>query len=343
MLRLLFICLGIFLIHSVQAESVPESLLAKLSEAEDYLQVKPSISSSILKKHLDQIAVLTTNEQLHWHQNLLRASITLNDLEQVELGVKAMLAYPELEQATDKFVSLLSVLGIYMRRLDHQSESVWLFDCGLKQAITDPKQKVSLMISKGISLRQLGEIEQARDIFNHALVIAQENNADALESSIYNTLGIMALNNDDYVTAKKYLIQGMQLSQKISRRSGHIIGGLNILMLSILAQDVILYERLHYPISRLALANQNTDRHTYLLWIEKAHEVLNGKVLSEKEQAELLDKLSQLKDNSIYNLLVQKLAKSLGISSKPRIIIHKYYQGDLFKNLRQCQKTNTAY
>jgi len=111
MLRLLFIIITTFMINSAKAESSPEYLLKQLSEAEDYLRVKPSTSSKILKEHLNKIGQLSVKEQLTWHQNLLRASISLNDLTQVESTVSVMLTYPELEKQTDKFVSLVSCLG----------------------------------------------------------------------------------------------------------------------------------------------------------------------------------------------------------------------------------------
>ena len=71
---------------------------------------------------------MSINDQLIWHQNLLRASISLNDLKQVERSVRVMLSYPELDKQTDKFVSLLSSLAIFLRRSGHPDESIWLFN-----------------------------------------------------------------------------------------------------------------------------------------------------------------------------------------------------------------------
>ena len=325
--------------HSARAESTTENLLDKLSEAEDYLRVQPSISSKILKQYLAQIGQLSINEQLSWHQNLLRASIALNQMRQVEITVRAMLAYPELEKETDKFVSLLSSLGIFLRRTGHPHESIWLFNCGLKQPIKNEKQKISLLISKGTSLSYLNKIKQAKDSYAQAIQIAEQKNAEVFISAIYNVLGILAIKEEDYPLAKEYLIKALQLSQRISRRSGQIVAGLQLLRLSILDNDVILYEKLHYRISRLILASDNEVRQAYLFWIEKAHQVSKGKELSAQEQAELLNKLKQIKSVSIglYFQLVEKLAQPLGIKSLSVINEFSDYQGDLLNYIKQCK------
>lgn len=161
-----------------EAEPTSESLLSKLAEAKDYLQVQPSVTSKILKQDLSKIGQLSINEQLTWHQNLLRASISLNDLKQVESTVRAMLSYPELEKETDKFVSMLSSLGIFLRRTGYPLESIWLFDCGLKQLIKNNKQKISLLISKANSFSYLNKNSQAKATYAQALQLAEQNNAD---------------------------------------------------------------------------------------------------------------------------------------------------------------------
>lgn len=339
MLRLLIFIMIVFKVHSVSAESASESLLSKLSEAKDYLRIQPSVSSRILKKHLPNIAQLTINEQLSWHQNLLRASIALNDLNQVEQTVKVMLSYPELEKETDKFVSLLSSLGIFLRRKGHPHESILLFNCGLEQPIKNEKQRISLLISKGSSLSSLNQHSQAKATYAQALQLAKQLNAEVLISATYNTLGIMSLKEGDYTLAKEYLINALQLSQNISRRSGQIVAGLQLLRLSILNNEPMLYDRLHYRISRLTLVSESEVRHAYLFWIEKAHKVSKGNKLSAQEQNELLNKINQIKPISVslYNQLVETLAEPMGISTLAVIAESNVYHGDLLKGIHHCK------
>jgi len=327
------------MVNSANAESSPEYLINKLSEAKDYLRVKPSTSSKILKEHLNEIGQLSIKDQLTWHQNLLRASISLNDLTQVESTVRVMLSYPELEKTTDKFVSLLSSLGIFLRRSGHPQESIFLFNCGLKQPITIIKQKVSLLISKGNSLSYLEKYNQAKDTYAQALKLALQHNDEVLISATYNTLGIMAIKEEEYDIAKKYLVDALQLSQKISRRSGQIVAGLQLLRLSILNNDPVLYERLHYRISRLILSSESEIRKAYLFWLEKAHQVSKGKELSVQEKDILVKKLKLIESTSIglYNQLVDKLAKPLGVISAPIIKEYSTYQGDLLNQIHQCK------
>jgi len=322
-----------------RAEPTSEYLLNKLDEAKDYLRVQPSVTSKILKQDLSKIAQLSINQQLTWHQNLLRASISLNDLKQVESTVRAMLSYPTLEKETDKFVSLLSSFGIFLRRTGYPQESIWLFNCGLKQPIKSHKQRISLLISKANSFSYLDKNSQAKATYAQALQLAEHNSADVYITAIYNTLGILAIKEGDYKLAKEHLISALQLSQTISRRSGQIVAGLQLLRLSILAKEPILYDRLHYRISRLILASDNEVRHAYLFWIEKAHQVSKGKVLSIEERAALAEKLKKIEATSIglYNQLVETLAKPLGIKSTPIIKEYSVYSGDLLNHIHQCK------
>jgi len=322
-----------------KAESTAEHLLNKLDEARDYLRVQPSVTSKILKQDLNKIAQLTINEQLTWHQYLLRASIALNDLKQVESTVRAMLSYTELEKETDKFVSMLSSLGVFLRRTGHPQESLWLFNCGLKQPIINNKQRISLLISKANSFSYLNKNSQAKATYEQALLLAEEREADIYISAIYNTLGILAIKEGDYKLAKEYLIDALQLSQRISRRSGQVVAGLQLLRLSILANDPILYEKLHYRISRLIFASNNEIRQAYLFWIEKAHQVSKGKELSVEDQVQLSEKLKKIEVTSIglYSQLVETLAEPLGIDSPPIIKEYSPYQGDLLNHIHQCK------
>jgi len=342
MIRLFFILFIVFTTYSASAQTKSEALLSKLAEAKDYLRVQPSVTSKILKQDLTNIGQLSINQQLTWHQNLLRASIALNDLEQAESTVRAMLSYPELEKETDKFVSMLSSLGIFLRRTGYPLESIWLFDCGLKQPIKITKQKISLLISKANSLSYLNKNSQAKVVYAQALQLAEKENADVYISAIYNTLGILAIKEGEFTLAKEYLVKGLQLSQHISRRSGQVVAGLQLLRLSILDNDPMLYDKLHYRISRLILGGKSEVRQDYLFWIETAHKVSKGKELTAEEQEQLTEKLKKIELTSIglYNQLVETLAKPLGIESTPIIKEYKTYQGDLLNYIHQCKQSD---
>ena len=67
--------------------------------------------------------------------------------------------------------------------------------------------------------------------------------------------------------------------------------------------------------------------------------MIKWKELSAQEQAELLNKLKQIKSVSIglYFQLVEKLAQSLGIKSLPVVNEFSDYQGDLLNYIKQCK------
>ena len=82
--RLIFVLLALSFVFSSEAKLSEKNLLNELAKAEDYLKVKPSVSTTILNKYLQQIHLLDEQTQMRWLQALLRASISLNDLAQVE-------------------------------------------------------------------------------------------------------------------------------------------------------------------------------------------------------------------------------------------------------------------
>jgi len=101
----------------------------------------------------------------------------------------------------------------------------------------------------------------------------------------------------------------------------------------------MLYERLHYRISRLILASDSEVRQAYLFWLEKAHQVSQGKELSVQEKETLVKKLKLIESTSIglYNQLVDKLAEPLGVMSTPIKKEYSSYQGDLLDQIHQCK------
>lgn len=321
--------------EAINAQEITANILrTQLGEAEDYLHVKPSLSAKILNENLPYLDKLNASEQLHWLQQLLRVSITLNDLEQVEQTAIRMLTYPEIK--TDKLVSILSSLGIMLRRMGYAQESIGLFNCGLAQPIDNDQQKLSLLLSKGISFRQLDDIQQASTTYDLALIVARRNNNEIFIGSIHNAMGVVALVNNDFPTAKRHLLESMQIAQRISRRSGRVIAGLNLLMLAILTEDDVLYQRLYSPIRKLTLSLNSSDRHTQLHWIEQSYQVRHGKQLNAQEQKELLSGLTNINEVSLHNLLVDKLGTILGLPTGMRLNSQRPYQGDLLTKLRQC-------
>ena len=326
----------LFAFHS-EAKLTEQTMLEKLTEAEDYLHVKPSISAAILSENLEYISLLDKQAQLVWLQNLLRVSVTLNDLRRIESTALQMLSYPELKHSNDKLITLLSSIGIFMRRGGHVEQSIAVFNCAMQQPVDNYKQTLSLTISKGISLRHLGKHKKAEALYQEALVIAKQHKNDTYQSTLYNALGLMALEQGNYSLARQHLIQGMQISQRIARRSGQIITGLNLLLLAIIERDELLYMRLHSPISSLTKASKNNDRHIYLLLLENAYQVMQGKQLTEKELSALATEFANIKDISLYNLLVRHLAKPINISAEPKQSVQVQYKGELLKYADFCK------
>lgn len=335
-MRLLVLLFSFIIVHEVGASNTVDSLQYKLYKAEGFLHAKPTLTYDILKRDLKDIHQLKTKEQLKWLQTLLRASVTLDDLSSIESTSARMLSMPALIEDTPKLVTTLSSLGIWLRKQGYLEESLALFNCALAQPITEYNQIISLKLSKGISYRNLGQYDEAYELYQSALLDAQKSNAIVYEGAINNSIGVLALFKNDLIKAKSSFRKALAISQEASRRSGQTIAGLNLMLIALIEDDQTLYNRLHASVSKLTLDAKNTDYQIYLHWLEqsKKYQLTNNLTASEKEV--LVDRLSKLKSESLHNMLVERLATNLHINVDLRSRVDKEYTGKLTKKLSFC-------
>lgn len=335
-MRLLVLLISIVIAHEVSASNTVDSLQYKLYKAEGFLHAKPTLTYDILKRDLKDIHQLKTKEQLKWLQTLLRASVTLDNLSSIESTSARMLSMPALLEDTPKLVTTLSSLGIWLRKQGYLEESLILFNCALTQPITEHSQMISLKLSKGISFRNLGQLDKANELYESALIDAQKTNALVYEGAIHNSLGVLALYRNDLKKAKTSLRQALAISQEVSRRSGQTIAGLNLMLIALIENDQTMYNRLYTSVSKLTLDAKNSDYQTYLHWLEQSKKKQLGQKLTAKEKAVLVETLSKLKSESLHNMLVERLSANLDIDVDIRSKVDRKYTGELMDKLSFC-------
>jgi tetratricopeptide (TPR) repeat protein len=338
MMKLLVLLYSIIIMQEVRASNTIDSLQYKLYKAEGFLHAKPTLTFDILNRDLKDIHQLKTQEQLKWLQTLLRASVTLDNLSSIESTSARMLSMPTLLEDTPKLVTTLSSLGIWLRKQGYLEESLALFDCALAQPITEHKQIISLKLSKGISFRNLGQPNKAYELYQSALLDAQKTNALVYEGAILNSLGVLALFDNNLKKAKDYFREALAISQETSRRSGQTIAGLNLMLIALIEDNQTLYNRLHASVSKLTLDAKNNDYQIYLHWLEQSKKKQLGKSLTANEKDVLVEKLSLLKSESLHNMLIEKLAASLDIDVNLRSRTGKKYTGKLMEKLSFCHE-----
>jgi len=326
------------MVYDASASDTVKSLQYKLYKAEGFLHAKPTLTYEILDRDLEDIHQLKTPEQLKWLQTLLRASVTLDNLSSIERASSQMLSMPELLEDTPKLVTTLSSLGIWLRKQGYLEESLTLFNCALAQPITEHNQIISLKLSKGISFRNLGQSDKAYELYNSALVEAQKSNALVYEGAILNSLGVLALYDNDLKRAKNALRKALAISQETSRRSGQTIAGLNLMLIALIEHDDTMYNRLHASVRKLTLNAKNSDYQIYLHWLEKSKKKQLSNKLSDSEKTDLREKLSKLKSESLHNMLVERLSASLDIDVDLRSRTERKYTGKLMQKLSFCHQ-----
>ena len=336
--RLLIYLIVLFHWQAEANEISQKALLKKLEEAQDFLSYSPEIASKSLKSYLPYVKTLPPEKELKWHQNLLRASITLTDLTQIESSVKAMLQNPHLDSYPNIYATVLSSTGIFMRKLGHLDESITLFNCGLNLNRLLARQKLSLLISKGHSLRQIGRVNEAKSLYLEALDLANVVDNQVIRSVIFNALGNTAFERQDHKMARYYFLTALNLSQEISRLSGQMFSGLYLMTVALIENDFTLYSRLYSPISLLVKNTENQDRKAHLYWLEMAYKVKNKNNLTDEEKTDLKFHLDNIKEVKLHNVLVVSFGELLDIETELKLKKSTPYQGSLMTYFTSCKK-----
>lgn len=295
-----------------------------LDEAEDYLIVKPSRSLTLLN-NISDLSSNTDNIIMRWHILALRASVSTNQLGDMDHSIKQLLIYKHSSYFKDNLVTIYSAIGIWLRRSGYPHYANISLHCALTFA-KNPRHRLALLNSKALVARDLKQYKHAQSLYAKATLIASKHDNRIKLATIDNNLGAIALDKKQYNLAEKYFKSALTGHQNEDNRSGHITAGLNLLFLYSLQNKTFDYHRLYDPISSLTNAFPSSAKRALLFWIHTTYNAKGGIVTDNRLYKRLKNEFDQLESRRVKQLVKVYLADQLNVAvslptkSKPRTI-----------------------
>lgn len=327
--------IGLFISFTPEAKPSVEQQMERLLEVEDYLTVKPSHSLYLLKTMPD-IDVLPPALKIRWHVLRVRASVPTNQLLLLEQSLETLFTHSTHPYFINKLTSILSALGIWLRRKGHLNEADMSLQCALKYA-ENASQRLTLINSRALVARHMGAHQKAIALYQQAALLAQEQRNVSMAATINNNLGAIALDLTHYDQADGYLRAALEGYQRVDKRSGHITAGTNLLFLFVLKGESINYARLYSPIKALTDAFPNQAKKAFLQWINITYLTQQGQKLSAQERMQLQTLFNQLESDQVRRLVATHLAPKVKVTvpalTEQRI---QAFQAKWFEQVRRC-------
>ncbi|TMP37336.1 tetratricopeptide repeat protein [Pseudoalteromonas rubra] len=315
--------------------ATPSQIIDKLQEAEDYLTVDPATTLSLLAQ-IDEVEGLPTSLFLRWHLIRLRAAVPTHQMKMMEYSLEAIFTHHTHPYFIEKLPTAMSALGIWLRRHDYLNDARLSLECAYKHAQSD-QQRLILTNSLALVSRQLGDYEKAQRLYGRANSIADKAGITSKNGIIANNLGIIALELGNVAEAERQFRKALASYQEIDKRSGQISAGVNLLFAFIIQEQLLNYQRLYGPTSRLTESFPNETKQAMLLWVNARFMQLEGYSVSQQTKASLKLAYAQLQDDNIRRLVFQHLAKPLGVDVLlPKPVIVRQFERSWYKAAKTC-------
>ncbi|OCQ21546.1 hypothetical protein A7985_12600 [Pseudoalteromonas luteoviolacea] len=312
-----------------------EQQMDLLKEARDYLSVKPSHTLQILDS-MESRESLPTALKIRWHIIRVRAAVTTNQLDLVEQSLEQLFNYDSHAYFNDRLSTVLSALGIWLRRKGHFKEADISLICALKHAQGE-RQRLLLTNSRALVARHLGKHKQATALYKQAEEIALALKDQSTLATINNNLGAIALDLGDYNLAELQFRLALKGYQNVAKRSGHITAGINLLFVFVLKGELINFQRLYGPVATLTEAFPNQSKKAFLAWIYAAYQVKQGTQQPKSQKADLMAAYAQLESSKVRQLVDKHLAPILGVKPQNhKLDAPRAFQSDWFRKVSQC-------
>jgi len=285
---------------------------ALLQEAEDYLKVKPSKSIQLLNQ-IQDLAKQSSKFTIRWHIIKIKAAVSTNHLTEIQQSLAQIYILKKHPYFIKNLPTILSAAGIYLRRSGFYAEAELATICALQYSTSD-KQRLSLINSLALISRQLGQHTEAERLYVKATALAKKLNSKQMLATIANNRGAMALDLNKLEQAERYFRHALAGYQAVSKRSGNITVGLNLLFVFLLQNDLLNYQRLYSPINKLTKAFPNKSKHALLLWIHWTYKVMIGEALTENTKNSLIIAFNEIESVKLKSLVKRHLAVRLSIN-----------------------------
>ncbi|ALU41973.1 tetratricopeptide repeat protein [Pseudoalteromonas rubra] len=313
--------LFISILNGLPASATPQTHLGQrssadiLREAEDYIIVEPSHSFQLLRQ-VKSISNLTPSQQIRWHLIKVRSAIATNILSEIEPELAALIKLQRHAYFKNRLPSMLSALGIALRRLGYLEEAKSLYTCALALDVTD-KKRMALLINLAVLSRHMNDYPLAKRSYKSAKSIALRLHHERALANVNNNLGTLALDEGKIDLAEVYFREALVGYQSSDKRSGNITAGTNLLLVFAIQGHTLNFQRLISPISALIDAYPDATKKALLLWLISANDANLGVTLPQNTKDNLISAFEQLESVKLQQLIQRHLAPKVQVAVTP--------------------------
>ncbi|WP_261591315.1 tetratricopeptide repeat protein [Pseudoalteromonas holothuriae] len=306
-----------------------------LNEAEDYLTVNPA-NSMVLLENIEAPEELPDNLFIRWHLIMMRASVPTNQMTRLLDSLEATFTKQSSPFFKANITTILSALGIFLRRERYYNDAQTSLDCSHKYAEND-RQRLTLTNSMALVAREQGAHSKARNLYARARILAEQMQLLPVLAMIENNLGSMALDQGNINEAERLFRQALSDYQEIDKRSGKISAGINLLFVFLIKEQLVNYQRLVEPTSKLTAIFPNKSKQAMLLWLNARFEQLQGNEPDEKRKLALKVAYEDLQSDKLKAQVHRYLAGKLDIDvSLPSAPVRQSFEAHWFDAVKKC-------
>lgn len=305
-----------------------------LKEIEDFLYVKPSRSLLLLDKVKNS---LSSEQMFHWHLLQVRAAVPTNQLDKLNKSIAVLIHEKNHPDFKENLPTILSALGIWLRKKSYYYEADISLKCALKYANTK-KQTMMLINSRALVLWNSGNIKEAKALYIQVSKIAKEINNINYQSVVNNNLGLIAIEADELTLAKQFFKKALDNYQAIAKRSGEVTAAGNLLFIFVLLDELVNFQRLYPRIERMTAGYPNESKKAFLFWTYMGFKAKNNEKITTEELDKLTKTFHQLGTYRVKATVIKHLSPLFGLSfaleAQPKKV--PFNQG-WFKLVQSCQ------
>ncbi|OHU94532.1 tetratricopeptide repeat protein [Pseudoalteromonas byunsanensis] len=306
-----------------------------MNEAEDYLLVNPA-QSIVLLENMGKPEELPEHLFIRWHIIAMRASVPTNQMSRLIDSLKAVFSARQSPHFRSQITTILSALGIWLRREQYYSDAQTSLDCSYKYAQND-RQRLTLTNSLALVAREQGNHSKARALYARSRILAEQLQQTPVLAMIENNLGALALDEGKVDEAERLFRQALNDYQEVDKRSGKISAGINLLLVFLIKEQTMNYQRLIGPTSRLTSIFPNQSKQALLSWLQARFEQLQGSSPDDKLKLSLTVAYEELESDTVRAWVHKYLAPKLEVEvTRPLLPVKKSFDEEWFKAVKVC-------
>lgn len=273
-----------------------------LHEAIDHSDVLPEKTLSLLDKHEQYLEHLNENQQAQWFSTVMIASIKTSNLQSLEESIFALEEFKQNQYVEENKQTIINGIGVWYLRKGLLNQAKQAYQCNLTSSINE-KSQIRSLLNLAVVERNLGNIDSAYRLNKRALMMSNKLELEHSIAIINNNLGILALTKKNYHKAQVYFTNAMNMNDRLMRRSGEILAGINLLHLFVRQNAPLMFERLFSRVKLMLEPFPKDTRHAYLDIIQTVHLYQVGNISYDQANSLISEQHKNIEDVGIKRFL----------------------------------------